>query len=165
MTDCLTHYYPSQSVADLSGWVQTAVAELKPGDLLSVRDVVVPGSRLRGKKAELQRQAGGYVNAFLQMSGWRPALSQNQWEDILRESGFVVEYGGSTAVAYTFHDWALQLSPPDRIRLRALLVQAPAPVQDYLTPQFAGDRIAFYLQELWIIGRLEMPDPKGFKNP
>ncbi len=150
--DCLTQFYPSQTMADLSGWLHTAVAELRPGGLLSVRDVVVPGSRLRGKKAEWQRQAGGYVNAFLQMSGWQPAWSQCEWEDGLRECGFAVVFVRVTAVAHTFHDWALHLPPPDRLRLQALLKQAPAPVSDYLTPHFAGDRIAFHLQELWIVG-------------
>lgn len=153
MYDCLTHYYPSQTVADLPGWLPTAVTELKPGGLLSVRDVVVPGSRLRGKKAEWQRQAGGYVNAFLQMSGWQPAWSQVEWEDRLRDCGFVVVYGGVTAVPFTIHDWALHLPPPDRLRLQVLLKQAPASVIDYLTPHFAGDRIAFHLQELWIVGK------------
>ncbi len=153
MYDCLTHYYPSQTVADLSGWLHTAVTELKPGGMLSVRDLVVPGSRLRGKKAEQQRQSGRYINAFLQMSGWQPAWSQCEWEDVLHEQGFQVEGVRVTAVSHTFHNWALTLSPPDRLRLRALLVQATTPVQDYLTPQFAGDRITFHLQELWIVGK------------
>lgn len=155
MNDCLTHYYPSQTVADVPGWLQTAVTELKPGGLLSVRDLVVPGSRLRGKKADWQRRAGDYVNAFLQMSGWQKAWSQVEWEDVLRQRGFTVVYVGVTAVSYTFHDWALHLPPPDRLRLQALLKQAPVPVLDYLTPHFAGDRIAFHLQELLIISRLE----------
>ncbi|GIK55876.1 MAG: hypothetical protein HND44_09590 [Chloroflexi bacterium] len=153
MYDCLTHYYPSQTVADLPGWLPTAVTELKPGGLLSVRDVVVPGSRLRGKKADLQRQAGGYVNAFLQMSGWQPAWSQVGWEDRLRDCGLAVVFVRVTAVSYTFHDWALHLPPPARLRLHVLLKQAPAPVIDYLTPHFAGDRIAFHLHELWMVGK------------
>jgi hypothetical protein len=154
--DCLTHYYLSQTAADITDWFVTAVTtELKPSGLLSVRDVVVPGSRLRGKKADQQRRAGQYVNAFLQMSGWRPALSQSEWEVMLRQSGLRLELIRVTAVPYFFHDWAIHLSAPDRLRLRALLTQAPAPVQDYLTPQFARDRITFHLQEIWIVSRLE----------
>ena len=151
--DCLTHYYPSQREIDLFAWVHTAATELKPDGLLAVRDLIVPGSHLRGKKADKQRQAGHYVNAFLQMSGWQPALSQDQWQAALQQAGYTVVYAQVTAVTCTFHNWATSLPATNRLRLRVLLTQAPPPALDYLTPHFAGDRIAFQLSELWIIGR------------
>lgn len=151
--DCLTHYYPSQRECDLFAWVNAAAAELKPGGLLAVHDLIVPGSHRRGRKADKQRQAGGYVNAFLKMSGWQPALSQDQWQATLEQSGFSVVYERVTAVAHIFHNWATPLSSVDHLRLRVLLTQAPPPVLDYLTTHFAGDRIAFQLQELWIVGK------------
>jgi hypothetical protein len=152
--DCLTFYLPSQQVTDIPQWLAEAACALKPGGEISIRDVVVPGSRLRGKKADLQREGGRYINTLLRFAGQGNGrhLSQSQWQDVLQKAGFEVVYERVTAVPHFFHDWAAPLSPPDRLRLRALLLQAPAPALDYLTLHIAGDRIAFHLQEIVIIG-------------
>lgn len=152
--DCLTLAFPTRQNIPLVSWLAQAATLLKSGGSVSIRDVIVPGSRRRGKKAQMQCQAGRYVNALLQFArpeaGWH--FSQPQWQDILQQAGFVVAHRGVTAVPHCFDDWAVSLSPANRLRLRVLLTQAPAPVLDYLTPHIAGDRITFCLQELLIIG-------------
>lgn len=152
----LTHYYPASCGVDLPRWLAEAARQLPPGGQVSLCDWVVPGSRLRGKKAAAQRQAGAYVNVLLQWG--RPAhgraLSQAEWEAALQQAGFVVTYGRCRRRRFHLDAWSarLALARADRLRLQALLVQAPAPVLDYLTPQMTGDRIAFHLQEILIIG-------------
>lgn len=168
--DQVTLHYPPPQAVDLAAWLIEETGKLEPGSTFSVQDLIVPGSRLRGKKADALRESGRYVNKFLQMSGLghgpellqvRPKLLQvrryhslHTWQDAFRQVGLVVESESVTAVSYSFHDWAVNLATEDRLRLKVLLIQAPAPVLDYLTPQFTGDRITFYLQQLEIVGKL-----------
>lgn len=161
--DCLTYAYPSRQAVDIPQFLAAAARSLKAGGMVSVRDIVVPGSRLRGKKAEQQRRAGQHVNAFLQMSwpGHGRGLSQSEWQDVMHQAGFSLVYERVTAVAHPFHEWAVSLAPADRLRLQALLIQAPAPVLDYLTLHGAGDRITFHLQELWMVGKLTSHHTSG----
>ena len=49
----------------------------------------------------------------------------------------------------------MRVSPINRIRLKAMLLQAPRPAADFLTLRIAGDRIAFRFTEAIIVGRLE----------
>jgi hypothetical protein len=151
--DCLTCYQPSQQVRDIPQWLAGAAGMLRPGGEISIRDVVLPGSRLRGKKAELQRETGRYLNTLLRFAGQgnNPYLSQSQWQDALQKAGLEVVYERVTAVPHSFHTSAVPLSPPDRLRLRTLLLQAPVPALNYLTLQITGDRITFHLQEMVII--------------
>jgi hypothetical protein len=162
MTNQVTSHYPAREAVDLAAWLGQEVGKLTPGGILSVQALIVPGSRLRGKKADVLREAGRYVNAFLQMSGLghdpkllqvRRYYSQHEWQDAFHRAGLVVESESVMVVRHTFHDTAVHLADKDRLRLRALLTQAPAPVLDYLTPQFAGDRITFHLHELLIMGK------------
>ena len=61
-----THlFYPTRQTPDIATYFAKAVANIPAGGVVVVQDVIVPGSRLHGKKANLQRQAGQYVNTFL----------------------------------------------------------------------------------------------------
>jgi hypothetical protein len=48
----------------------------------------------------------------------------------------------------------MKVSPQNRVRLEAMLVQAPAGVQAFLTPDFDGGTIGFYLAEALFVCRL-----------
>ena len=52
----------------------------------------------------------------------------------------------------------MRVSPLNRTRLRAMLLQAPRRAADFLTPQVTGDRITFRFTEAIIIGRLMIED-------
>ena len=158
VSDCFTYYFPSQYTADLSRLCQRAAEKLPPGGMISIRDWLVPGNRLRGKKARLQREAGLFVNLFLALAGegYGRGLSLPQYEDLLWQGGFQRQQCLVQARKINFHDWIVpaRLSARDTLRLKALLIQAPPAALEYLTPQFAGDRISFRLQEILITGRL-----------
>lgn len=152
--DCFSYYYPSHNGVDVADFLARVVLQLQLGGTVSVRDLLLPERQLRGKKGRLQAQTTEYVDAFLRL-GW-PTHGRryrlNEWQTLFRQLGLVVTYKKVTAVAYDFHTWAAPHTPTDRLRLQALLTQAPEPVLHYLTPLFAGDRITFHLQEILIIG-------------
>ena len=152
-----TYFFPSTLSLDLPLLCQQAAAEIKPGGMLSVRDWLLPGNRLRGKKAKCLREAGRYVNVMLSLAGegYGRGLSLPQYQDTLSQFGFQAQQYVIQSRKLNFHDWiiAANLSANDTLRLKALIIQAPQPVLEYLTPQIAGDRITFHLQEILIIGK------------
>ena len=140
----------------LSDWVKV----IKPGGWLAIQDTVVPGSRLRGKKANLQRRAGDYINMVLRWGdgGNGRNLCQDEWLDILRIVNMIYIQHEISRHEIEFTHWLsnTNLTPGNRIRLRALLRQTPEPVAAFLTPKTANDRITFFLTELTLVGRLEI---------
>jgi hypothetical protein len=87
--------------------------------------------------------------------GYGRGLSLPQYQDTLQQNGFVCQHYAIQTQPIQFYEWIApaQLSPVERLRLQALIIQAPTPALESLTPQIAGDRITFYLQEILIIGR------------
>ncbi len=149
------HHFPS-----LSRFLAEAVRVLRPGGLLAVTDTIAPGSRLRGKKAERVREAGQYINAFekLRDPSHGRNLSLFEWEDRFRQAGFEITHQETLRMSLDFDDYAarMRVSPANRLRLRAMLLQAPPPVLAFLTPQTLGDRIRFQFTELILVGRLSV---------
>jgi len=158
VSNCFTYYFPSCRSVDLHRLCQETAGKLALDGLISIRDWVVPGSRLHGKKAKLQKEAGLYINNLLRLAGeeYGRGLSLSQYEEMLSQSGFQLQQYLIQPRKMIFQDWILpaHLSENDILRLKALLIQAPAPALEYLTPQIAGVRITFRLQEILIIGRL-----------
>jgi len=148
------HHFP-----DNGRFLSEAARVLKPGGQMALVDNVVPGSRLRGKKAKLKIEAGKYVNAFekLRDPSHNRALSVNEWLDLFVVAGFSEIQQEVHRKKMDFDSWTdrMHVTPEDRIRLKAMLLHAPSAVADFLTPQSTGDRIAFYLTEAIIIGRLK----------
>lgn len=62
--DAVTCRIAPHHFADIGRFIAEAVRVLRPGGLLAVVDNIVPGSRLRGKKADRRRAAGEYINIF-----------------------------------------------------------------------------------------------------
>jgi ubiquinone/menaquinone biosynthesis C-methylase UbiE len=147
------HHFP-----DIQQFINEAARVLKPGGLLAVVDNIVPGTHLRGKKARLINEAGAYVNAFekLRDPSHDRCWSIIEWEQGLRKAGFAIQHQELLSKEIEFGSWAarMQVSPEDTIRLKAMLVQAPTAVADFLTPQISSDRITFRLTELLVVGKL-----------
>jgi ubiquinone/menaquinone biosynthesis C-methylase UbiE len=149
------HHFP-----DNGRFLLEAARVLKPGGRMALVDNVVPGSKLRGKKADMQREAGRYVNAFekLRDPSHGRALSVYEWLDLFVSAGFSDIHQETHRKKMDFDSWTnrLHVTLENRIRLKAMLLQAPTAVADFLTPQTTGDRITFYLTEAIIIGRLKI---------
>ena len=147
------HHFP-----DIQQFINEAARVLKPGGLLAVVDNIVPGTHLRGKKARLINEAGNYVNAFekLRDPSHGRCWSVSEWERGFAQAGFTVQHQELLHKEMEFAPWAarMQVSPEDTIRLKAMLVQAPTAVSDFLTPQISNDRITFRLTELLVVGKL-----------
>jgi len=147
------HHFP-----DIQQFIHEAARVLQPGGLLAVVDNIVPGTHLRGKKARLINEAGTYVNAFekLRDPSHGRCWSVNEWEYGFSKTGFSVQHQELLTKEIEFGSWAarMQASPEDTIRLKAMLVQAPTAVAEFLTPQISNDRITFRLTELIIVGKL-----------
>ena len=123
----------------------------------------MPGSRLRGKKGRRLREAGIYINAFekLRDPSHHHCLSLDEWFETLQEAGFTLLHQETAVKRLDFDSWAarMQVSAANRLRLRAMLIQAPETVADFFAPQFLGDRVSFQLLEAIIIGKLERNAP------
>ncbi len=139
-------------------FLSEAARVLKPGGQLALLDNIVPGSRRRGKKADLQRRAGAYINALerLRDPSHVRCLSLDEWVDAFITAGFTISHQESSPMPLDFTDWTarMQVPPANRQRLRAMLLQAPEPVLTFLTPTVSGDKIEFCLHKAIIIGNL-----------
>jgi ubiquinone/menaquinone biosynthesis C-methylase UbiE len=146
------HHFP-----DIQQFINEAARVLKPGGVFAIVDNIVPGTHLRGKKARLLNDAGAYVNAFekLRDPSHGRCWSVSEWEHGFRQAGFFLQHQELLSKEIAFGSWAarMQASPYDTIRLKAMLLQAPTAVADFLTPQFSNDRITFRLTELLAIGK------------
>lgn len=122
---------------------------LRPGGTLAVVDNVVPGSRLRGRKADRQRQAGDYVNAFekLRDPSHARCLSFEEWLDALAAAGLTVTTQETLDKRLTFETWAARHTPEMQTRLRVLLTRAPQAAAEFLNVQTTTGLTTFRLRE------------------
>ena len=129
------HHFP-----DVGRFVGEAARVLRPGGVLAVVDNVVPGSRLRGKKAGAQREAGTYINAFekLRDPSHARCLSLDEWREVLASAGLTVAAEETLDKRLMFETWAARHSPEMQLRLKAMLLQAPAAAREFLAPRTEG---------------------------
>ncbi|CUS04127.2 conserved protein of unknown function [Candidatus Promineifilum breve] len=144
------HHFP-----DVDRFIAEAARVLRPGGVLAVVDNVVPGSRLRGKRANAQREAGDYVNAFekLRDPSHVRCLSHEEWLDALVAAGLTVEAQETQDKRLTFETWAARHTPEMQTRLRVLLTQAPAAAAEFLDPQSGSGLTTFRLREGLFVAR------------
>lgn len=151
------HHFPN-----IQQFLHEAARVLKPEGLLAVVDNIVPGTHLHGKKARLVNEAGRYINAFekLRDPSHNRCWSLNEWQVGYRKAGFTVQDQELLSKEMAFGSWVTRMgtSAKDVIRLKAMLVQAPTAVSDFLTPQISNDKITFRLTEAILIGKLETGD-------
>lgn len=138
------HHFP-----DIDRFLSEARRVLRPGGVLGIVDNIVPGSRLRGKKASQQRQAGDYINAFekLRDPSHVRCLSAEAWVDQLAAAGFVLDMRETIDKRLVFESWAARHSPNMQIRLKAMLLKAPAIPLEFLDPQTESGLTTFRLRE------------------
>ncbi len=144
------HHFP-----DVGRFIAEAARVLRPGGALAVVDNVVPGSRLRGKKADRRREAGEYVNAFekLRDPSHVRCLSVEEWLDALAGAGLVVESHETLDKRLTFETWAARHTPEMQTRLRVLLLRAPAAAADFLDARTDAGQTTFRLREGLFVAR------------
>jgi ubiquinone/menaquinone biosynthesis C-methylase UbiE len=156
--DLITCRLAAHHFTSIPQFVAESARLLRPGGYLAVVDNVVPGSHLRGKKAQIQRDAGRYVNAFekLRDPSHVRCLSLAEWAEQFRRAGFALTQQETLRETLDFGDYAARqrVSPANLLRLKAMLLQAPTAVADFLTPTHSGDRIEFCLTEAILVGKV-----------
>lgn len=156
--DLVTCRLAAHHFGDVPAFVRESARVLRPGGLLAVSDNIVPGSNRRGKKARLLNETGRYVNAFEKLRD--PSHGRHQtpgeWREHFVANRFALLHEESDKKAINFAEFVSRsgVAPEDIMRLRAMLVQAPEGVLDFLTPIFQGDTITFYLTEAIFVGQL-----------
>lgn len=155
--DLLVCHHTAHTLHDANAWLLEAGRILRPQGMMAVKTYLVPGTRLRGKKARKLREADHYLNAFCQLHDPKHQryYSQNGWEDLLMGSGFDIQRLETADKLIDFAQWADEaaLAGKDRLRLKVMLVQAPEKACEFLTTRFSGDRIQFRLPEFTILAK------------
>lgn len=144
------HHFP-----DIGRFLAEAVRVVRPGGLVAVVDNIVPGSRLRGKKARLTREAGEYVNGF---EAYRDpshvrCLSVDEWVAAFQSAGLSLMAQEQIEKRIEFEKWAGRHDELTRTRLKVMLLQAPQLAAEFLQPQTKGDLTSFRLVEGLFVGR------------
>lgn len=133
---------------DAFRFVQACHRVLAPGGLLLVQDQVLPD----------HKQAAQYVDSFekLRDPSHNRAFDEYEWRGMLLDADFVVAHTEVIIKRHELLPWAQRLGcTPETIeRLQVLLLQAPAPVKDWMLPEYAGtDYATFCNRHLIIVGR------------
>lgn len=153
--DLVICFHIVHELLDTTAWLLEASRIIRPQGSLVIRTLSVPGTRLRGKKARKLRESAEYINAIFQLHSPSDGRydSQNQWEDLLMGTGFDIQNIETSVQLFDFTTWVdkASLTHRDRLRLQAMLIQAPEKANEFLTPQFSGDKIEFRLPEITIL--------------
>lgn len=133
---------------NIGRFVAETTRVLKPGGVCAVVDNIVPG----------EQEAGGYVNAFekLRDPSHNCCLSLEEWVNAFQQAGFTIVAAEEAPKEIEFMEWAQRMNATEDTiqQLRAMLLDAPPAVADFLTPQRVENDILFYLREAIVIGRL-----------
>lgn len=147
--------HAGSAMPDIGQFLRQVARLLRPGGQLTLIESVVPGSRLRGKKGDVPRRVAHYLNSMARLHDAKHLcwLSLEQWQDALHAAGFtLIQHEQRDQLIY-LANYATHLPAPQRLRLQAMIVQAPQPVTAVLTPQIVGDRITFRLGEAIIVAQ------------
>jgi ubiquinone/menaquinone biosynthesis C-methylase UbiE len=134
---------------DVAAFIHESARVLRPGGFLAIVDNIVPGSRLRGKKATRQRAAGEYINTFekLRDPSHGRCLSLDEWINMISEAELRLKHQETLWKEIPFEQWAARHTPEMRIRLKAMLLQAPLAAAEFFAPKQTGDALTFRLRE------------------
>ena len=132
------HHFP-----DIGRFLAEAARVLKENGRLAIVDNIVPGSRLRGKKAQLQREAGRYVNAFekLRDPSHGRALPTAEWLELMAEAGLELKHREHAPKAMDFANWVKTMNVPAETvpKLKAMLEEAAPALKAFLKPAVSAD--------------------------
>lgn len=147
------HHFP-----DPARFVREAARVLKRGGTFALVDNIVPSTRSRKRREQREcAAAANYVNAFekLRDPSHGRMLTQPEWEQHAKAANLAITHTETLSKEMDFDPWAerMRVSAADKIRLRAMLVQAPEAVKSFLTPQVEGARITFQLTELILMAK------------
>jgi SAM-dependent methyltransferase len=136
------HHFPS-----VEAFVDECRRVLVPGGILALADNVVSG----------EAKVAKYVNGFEQLRDpshhW--AYSLDDWQAILFAGGFTTLHVETLEKSLDFVDWTdrMGVRGDDMVRLRAMLVQAPAHARAWLRPREEAGRLIFTLTEMVSVSR------------
>ena len=145
--DCVTCRIAPHHFSNPAKFVTESARVLKPGGVLAVTDNLVSG----------EPAIAMFVNTLEKLRdpshNWAYALAD--WETFFFSAGLQIEHTETLAKEVNFDRWAarMNVADKDRIRLRALLVQAPLAPRQWLQVKQTGPLITFMLREGLIIGR------------
>ncbi|MCU0513315.1 MAG: class I SAM-dependent methyltransferase [Anaerolineae bacterium] len=136
--DLITCRIAAHHFSDLFGFVLECARVLKPGGRLLVQDMVLPPDE----------QAARYVDAFEKYRdpSHQRAYADYEWQGTLLDAGLTVEHSEIIQKRHELIPWAQRTGcPPDVIdRLQVLLLRAPAPVREWMQPDYAGTDYATF---------------------
>jgi ubiquinone/menaquinone biosynthesis C-methylase UbiE len=144
--DCVTCRIAPHHFPDVGRFVQEAARVLVSGGVLAVADNIVSG------EAKIARYAN-LLDIFRDPSHhW--AYSLDDWETFFFSAGLHVTASEPFQKETDFDEWAARVGVrgDDLVRLRALLIQAPAGVHEWYAPRQVGTRILFSITEAVIVG-------------
>ena len=146
------HHFPN-----IPRFVQEAWRVLRPGGVFAVVDNVVPSTGSKKKKDRVAyANAADFINGFekLRDPSHGKCLSLHGWVELFKETGFGDIHKETGRKRMEFGPWAerMHVAADDKVRLRAMLTQPPKIVEEFLTPEFDGDKIFFTLTEGIIVG-------------
>jgi len=145
--DCVTcriaaHHFPS-----IERFIGECARVLAAGGILALADNVVSGEARIAK----------HVNAFekLRDPSHHWAYSLDDWQATVQSAGFTVLHAETFEKDIDFADWAgrMGVTGDDLVRLKAMLVRAPADSAGWLRSSEVSGRLVFTLTEMVLIGR------------
>lgn len=145
--DAVTCRIAAHHFADVPRFVAEAVRVLRPGGRLAIADTVVSG----------EPRVARAVNTFEALRDpshvW--AYSLEDWETFLFAAGLAVTHHEVLEKEIDFDAYAarMRVSGADYLRLRAVLLRGPEPLQGWLRPRERGTGVVFTLTEGVIVGQ------------
>ncbi|MGB1253611.1 MAG: class I SAM-dependent methyltransferase [Candidatus Promineifilaceae bacterium] len=138
------HHFP-----DIFTFLRECHRVVKAGGTVAIVDNIVPDGL-----------GGDYINAFekLRDPSHVSCNSAEMWEQDIYGAGLTLTHKETGNMAIPFDSWVtrMRVSDDNRLRLKALLAQAPDEAASSLTPKFDGDTITFYLQRIVLIAKKEV---------
>lgn len=145
--DAVTCRIAAHHFAEVPAFVAEAVRVLRPGGWLAIADNVVSG----------EPRIARAVNVFEALRDpshvWEYSL--DDWETFLFAAGLRVTHREILTKEIDFDAYAarMRVTGADYVRLRALLLQGPEPLREWLRPRAIGQRVVFTLSEGVIVGQ------------
>jgi ubiquinone/menaquinone biosynthesis C-methylase UbiE len=150
--DLITCRQAAHHFTDPAQFLQEVARLLRPGGLFALVDNIVPHTASRTKKRQREyAEAAQYINAFekLRDPSHGRCLSVAEWAGLHGRVGLTLTRQETIRKPMDFAEWCarMNVSPDDRLRLRAMLQHAPNIVLEFLTPTTTADKIAIQLTE------------------